>query len=56
MVKQIIVLIVMAFLFFVGITAICIGKNEKNQTLLYVGISLNIIAFLFSYILRKKKD
>ena len=54
MAKGIIVLLVRIFLFIVGIAAICVGRSEANQTLLYAGVMLTAIAFLLSCISRKR--
>lgn len=54
MVKGIIVLLVRIFLFIVGIAAVCVGRSEANQTLLYAGVTLTVIAFLLSCISRKR--
>ena len=32
-------------MFIVGIAAVCVGHNEANQTLLYVGVTFTTIAF-----------
>ena len=52
--KDMIVLIVRIFLFIVGIAAVCIGYNETDQTLLYAGVTCNSIAFLLSFVSRRK--
>ena len=54
MAKGIIVLIVRIFLFIVGIAAVCAGRSEASQTLLYAGVTLVAIAFLLSCISRKR--
>ena len=54
MAKEIITLIVRIFLFIVGIALICVGNNQSNTTLLYGGITLTSLAFLFSCISGKK--
>lgn len=54
MAKGIIVLIVRIFLFIVGIAAVCVGRSEANQTLLYAGVTLAAIAFLLSCISSKR--
>lgn len=56
MAKGIIVLIVRIFLFIVGIAAVCAGRSEGNQTLLYAGVTLVAIAFLLSCISSKRTN
>jgi uncharacterized membrane protein YfcA len=52
--KDMIILIVRIILSIVGIVSVCVGHNEANQILLYVGLFCIIIAFLLSLISRKK--
>ena len=54
MVKRIIVPLVRIFLFIVEIAAVCVGRSEASQTLLYAGVMLTVIAFLLSCISRKR--
>lgn len=51
---EIIVLPVRIFLLIVGIAAVCVGRSEANQTLLYAGATFIAVAFLLSCISRKK--
>jgi uncharacterized membrane protein YfcA len=52
--KDMIILIVRIILSIVGIVSVCVGHNEANQILLYVGLFCIIIAFLLSLISRNK--
>ena len=54
MAKGIIVLPVRIFLLIVGIAAVCVGRSEASQTLLYAGATFIAVAFLLSCISRKK--
>ena len=52
--KDMIILIVRIILSIVGIVSVCVGHNEANQILLYVGLFCIIIAFLLSLISKKE--